>query len=162
MRAAKADSVKRSLVLVSGTSQPGGVPLQIKISCAKNVVYDIADLRLYITITNKSYHAQRFLFDRPIPASGGIWAEQCVITNAQNRTVTKNNSPEIPKQPVKDLERYYYNLGPGEWIMKGYPVNTLAVFDEAQLKKGKLPPGRYSLQLYIHNNPSNVVNFIVR
>lgn len=161
-RALKADSIKRSVVMVSRTTQPGGIPLQVKISCAKNVVYDLSDLRLYITITNKSYHAQKFLFDRPIPTSGGIWAEQCIITNAQNRTVTKNMAPEMPKQPAKDVERYYYNLGPGEWIMKCYPVNTLAVLDESQLKKGKLPPGRYSLQLIFHDNASNVVNFTVR
>lgn len=162
MRAAKADSAKRSLVLVSGATQPGRVPLDIKISCTKSTVYDIADLSVYITITNKTYRTQRFLFDRPIPASGGIWAEQCVITNAQNHAVTRIVASEIPKQSPRDLERHYYKLGPGEWIMKGYPVSTLAVFDQSQLKKGKLPPGRYTLQLFIHNNPSNSVSFTIR
>jgi len=162
MRAAKEDSAKRSVVLVSKTSQPGGVPLDIKISCAKSVVHDIADLIVYITITNKTYRTQRFLFDRPIPASGGIWTAQCVITNAQNHAVTRIAASEIPKQSARDLAPYYYKLGPGEWIMKGYPVSTLAVFDASQLKKGKLPPGRYTLQLFIHNNPSNPVSFTVR
>lgn len=160
---AKEDSVKRHVASLNVT--PATTLLDVHISVVKSVISEIAELKIYILVTNKTSRTQKFLFDRPARVSGGIWAASCTIKNAAQQSVLKfpvNTTPEVKKYTAKELEHYDYVLGPGEWIMKSYPVYTLVTFDEKLLKKGKLPPGKYTLQLNFQNNPSNVVSFTAR
>ncbi|XZF15107.1 hypothetical protein ACTHGU_03150 [Chitinophagaceae bacterium MMS25-I14] len=143
----------------------GNVSLVIHINMEKETVTNMADLKLFITISNKSYRAQRFLFDRPVRASGGIWSAQCTIINAQEKSVLEfpySSIPETKKYSSADLLKYEYDLAPGEWIMKAYSVSSLVTYNNQFLKNGKLLPGRYSLQLILYGNVSNAVSFTIR
>ena len=125
---------------------PPAVPLTVSIAMRNTVVRTISDLKISIVITNKGYRTQRFLFDAPMRASGGMWAATCVIYDGNGRSVLKypyNNTPEKKTYTSLQLEKFWYTLKPKEWLMKSYDVTNLVTFEEKYNNSGRLPPGKY-------------------
>lgn len=142
-----------------------GIPLTIAISMRQAVVRSIYEIKISLIITNKGYRTQSFLFDRPMRASGGMWAATCTIFDGDGKSVLKypyNNTPEKKTYTSYELEKFWYTLKPKEWLMKSYDVASLVTFEEKYANAGRLPPGKYYLQLTFQGNPSNVVSFTVR
>lgn len=165
----KRDTIRKQPAATQKSQQalpvPGGVPLTITISMRQAVVRTIYDLKISLIITNKGYRTQSFLFDSPRRASGGIWAASCTVYDGNGHSVLKfpyNNMPEKKTYTGRELEKFWYTLKPKEWLMKSYDVTSLVTFEDKYANSGRLPPGKYYLQLNIQGNPSNIVSFTVR
>lgn len=133
--------------------------LFVKIKATDNRIRKVDDLKLVFTVTNKSGRIQKFLLDKPGPLPHGI---SCKVTNTQNKSVVIAENRSLAEKrmlPANAFERYHYELYPGDWLMKIYGVTDLVIFDSSIVKKGRLPAGRYSLQVNFQGNISNVISF---
>lgn len=134
--------------------------LSVKIKATDGRIRKADDLSLVVTINNNSGRLQKFLLDKPGPLPHGM---SCKITNAEHKSIVAAENRALAEKrvyPANTFERYHYELYAHDWLMKIYKVTDIVIFDSSIVKKGKLPPGRYSLQMNFQGNLSNMISFI--
>ena len=135
--------------------------LAVKIKLLKNYINNFNDLKIVLTIKNETNREQTFMFDKYDGASTILFETECDITNSYGRSVVRhhNKARLDTASYYKNIESYYYTLGPSEWLLKEYSVAHLVILDTTICKKNRLPAGSYTMQLNIQDNLSNTISF---
>lgn len=130
-------------------------------------VIRVEDLLLSLSVSNKSTVPVKMLFDQPYRRDFGPWMTRCVIRNSRGDTVQRHQNKQVIERkewtPV-EMESYRFVLRPQDYRLRLYALTDLAILDEKKLnlKTGRLPPGRYTIQVFFYDIPSDVVSFELR
>lgn len=130
-------------------------------------VFRVEDLLVSLSVSNKSGAPVKMLFDQPYRRDFGPWMTRCVIRDSRGDTVQRHQNKIIIERkewtPV-EMESFRFVLRPNDYRLRLYALTDLAILDEKKLdsKTGRLPPGRYTVQVFFYDIPSDIVSFELR
>lgn len=130
-------------------------------------VVRVEDLLVSLSVSNKSVVPVKMLFDQPYRRDFGPWMTRCVVRNSRGDTVHRLQNKIIIERkewtPV-EMESFRFVLRPNDYRLRLYALTDLVVLDEKKLdpKTGRLPPGRYTVQVFFYDIPSDIVSFELR
>jgi len=164
LAAANLKSIKTPNANKVNRANPRNYPnpnLAVKIKLISSYIHHVSDLKMVLVIKNETSREQTFVFDKYDGNSTILFETALNISNSHDRSVVKHLNKALLDTATyyKNIESYYYTLGPSEWLLKEYNVQHLVVLDTTICKKGKLPPGSYNMQLSFQGNLSNTVSF---
>lgn len=130
-------------------------------------VSKVEDLLVSLSVTNKSGAPVKMLFDIPYRRDFGPWMTRCIIRNSRGDTVQRHQNKQVIERkewtPV-EMESFRFVLRSQDYRLRLYALTDLAILDEKKLdpKTGRLPPGRYTVQVFFYDIPSDIVSFELR
>lgn len=116
-------------------------------------------IMLSIKLTNKENEVQKILFDKP---TGKPWATTINIINHETKELVKcKNIGNLSSQIYlkEQLKEHYYYLKPEQTINGQYELADIVLLD---FPDNLLQKGRYEIQLFYYENPSNIVTCTIR
>ena len=118
---------------------------------------------LWIDMTITSNKRQKLLFDEPRHSTGGPWytSGEVIDLSADTSVVEEPNKAIFVSNIFfeGELYSYYHKLNAGESIRHAYSLGDLVWL---KTKDRRLQPGRYAIQLFYCNQPSNRVTVRVK
>lgn len=127
----------------------------------------IEDLLLSLSVSNKSSGPVKMLFDQPYRRDFGPWMTRCIIRNSKGDTVQRHQNKQVIERkewtPV-EMESFRFILRANDYRLRLYALTDLAIIDDRKVdaKTGRLPPGRYTVQVFFYDIPSPIVAFTLR
>jgi hypothetical protein len=130
-------------------------------------VFRVEDLLISLSVSNVSSKPIKMLFDDPYRRDFGPWMTRCVVRNSRGDTVQRHQNKIVIERkewtPV-EMESFRFVMRPNDYRLRLYALTDLVIFDEKKVdpKTGRLPPGRYTVQVFFYDIPSDIVSFELR
>jgi len=138
--------------------------ISVNLRAVQPSVQRIEDLLLSLSVVNTSTKPVRMLFDVPTRRDFGPWMTRCIVRNSKGDTVQRHQTKlvlERKEYTPLELDAFRFDLRAQDWKMRLYALTDLTVLDDRKFeaRTGKLPPGRYTVQVFFYDIPSDVVAF---
>ena len=146
---------------------PNKNTVSVGLHLTKTSVIQIEDLLLSLSVSNKSTGPVKMLFDQPYRRDFGPWMTRCIVRNSKGDTIQRHQNKQIIERkewtPV-EMESYRFILRANDYRLRLYALTDLAILDNRKFdpKTGRLPPGRYTIQVFFYDIPSPIVSFELR
>ena len=120
-------------------------------------------VKFFMTVTNNSGSLQKILFDKPLTKTFP-WGTTVIVNNSYGKSMVKISNRELISSQLYTEEQVekqniYSELKPKQSISHVYYLSNIPIFNTSD---GKLPKGKYSLQIGYYSTLSNKVFFMIK